>query len=104
MKRPSAAHCLWPSLAAVFAAGVVYAVANSAETAALLPFGQWGRVNEIGYRAVWNGFFRDVLPFVPFGFLLPWAFKRVNTLGKAALAGLGRRGADGRGGPRKTAL
>lgn len=76
-------------MAAVFAAGVVYAVANSAETAALLPFGQWGRVNEIGYRAVWNGFFRDVLPFVPFGFLLPWAFKRVNTLGKAALAGLG---------------
>ena len=76
-------------LAAVFAAGVVYAVANSAETAALLPLGQWGRVNEIGYRAVWNSFFRDVLPFVPFGFLLPWAFKRVNTLGKAALAGLG---------------
>ncbi len=74
----------------LFAGGLAFAVALAQNTGPVyIPFVQWTRVREIGYAAIWMGFAKCVLPFVPAGFLLPKFAKKCDKLGKAAVFALG---------------
>lgn len=82
-----------PVLNALFAGLLVGAVAYTVSTTrnaepVYIPFLQWGRVSEIGYKAIWLGFAKNVLPFVPAGFILAKVFKKCDKLRKAAVIAL----------------
>lgn len=97
-KEPGAETKPWQLslLCGLTAMAVAYTAIRTAEDGAVLvPFTQWARVNEIGYKAIWAEFARNVLPFALVGFFVPPLFKKTNTLGKAALWALGVAAAMG---------
>ena len=48
----------------------------------------WLRVAELGYKAIWLEMAVNMGAFVPFGIMLPLAYKRVNKIGIAVIAGV----------------
>ena len=74
----------------LFIAALAYVISlNRGEEPVYVPFLQWLRVREIGYKAVWMSFFRTLVPFTIAGFFLAPAFPKTNTLRRAALWALG---------------
>ena len=54
----------------------------------LIPFADWRRISELGYKAVWARAAQLLVPFMLLGYLLPMAFRKINRFSMVGIIAL----------------
>lgn len=74
---------------AVIVAAYAYTLRlSSSQALNLVPLADWRRITEIGSKVIWKRAGTLMIPFAIVGLVLPLAFRKMNTFGRAAIAAL----------------